>query len=93
MTANLPDLNQTPMTPANDGYEMVEEVEGWPPAEVLLGQCTFAFAKNPMEWDLVVGRGVGLRLRCFGSWGWGCGWDLVVGLGLCFRLHRSRSWE
>ena len=89
------------MTPADDGYEMVEEVEGRPPAEVLVGQCAFLFLKNPVGWHIrkflliTVGRGLGLRLRCSGSWRWGemgNKWEgLVVGLGVGFRLHCSRS--
>ena len=70
LTARLPNLNQTRMTQADDAHEMVDEVEGWPPAEVLVGRVATASLKIPVVWHLIsttslrpgVGHGEGFLL-------------------------------
>ena len=67
ITARLPNRNQTHMTQAGDAHEMVNEVEGWPPAEVLVGRVATASLRIPVGWHLIsatslcldVGRGGG----------------------------------
>ena len=93
LTARLPNPNKTRMTQADDTHEMVDEVPGWPPAEVLVVQVATASLKNPVVWHIISGVGRGGGLLDVGRGGGFLLLDVGPEGGSRWHCSRSQRWR